>query len=257
MSSRKTFVRHLQWGVYHPRNLKLAFLSGTGERSFRLRDLEEFFRFVTAWLREVVALEVGGRKVSVEKIEFHEKFGWVVQAGRRFAFLGKMDLTDRRLRITLGRNSYFSGPGLVAGGGILKIGSFCCIGENFFAMTGDDSHSFETLGFINFTRNQRLKYEGLLMRDETRLGPPSRIEIGHNVWVGRNVTVKAGVRIGNNSCLAEAALVRRHVPAYTVVGGIPGRVLRRLPRSGPRKKFEGWWDWSRQEILARQSLFVS
>jgi len=211
---------------------------------------------VSEWLQEAVALEAGGRRFSVEKIEFHEKFGWIVQAERTFAFLGKIDLTNRRLRITLGRNSYFSGSSLVAGGGILNIGSFCCIAENFFAMTSDDSHSFDTLGFIDFTCNQRLKYEGLLMRAPVRDISPLRIEIGHNVWIGRNVAVKAGVSIGDNSCVAEAALIRRDIPAFTVVGGIPGRVLRRLPRHGIRKKYDGWWNWLRREILAKRNLFL-
>ena len=57
---------------------------------------------------------------------------------------------------------------------------------------------------------------------------PGPIEIGRNVWIGSNATVLPGVCIGDNAIVAAGAVVARDVPADTVVGGVPARVLKRL-----------------------------
>lgn len=45
-------------------------------------------------------------------------------------------------------------------------------------------------------------------------------------WIGANVTVTAGVRIGRHSVVAGGSVVTRDVPPYSVVGGNPARVLK-------------------------------
>jgi len=57
---------------------------------------------------------------------------------------------------------------------------------------------------------------------------PGPIRIGRRVWIGANVTVLAGVRIGDGAVVAAGAVVTRDVPAFTIVGGVPARVIRRL-----------------------------
>ncbi|WP_343212975.1 DapH/DapD/GlmU-related protein [Arthrobacter sp. H5] len=57
---------------------------------------------------------------------------------------------------------------------------------------------------------------------------PSPIVIGHNVWIGSNVTVLPGVIIGDNAVVAAAAVVTKDVPENTVVVGSPARVVRSL-----------------------------
>lgn len=53
------------------------------------------------------------------------------------------------------------------------------------------------------------------------------IEIGDECWIGANVTITAGVRIGKHSVVAGGSVVTRDVPPYTVVGGNPARILKR------------------------------
>lgn len=61
------------------------------------------------------------------------------------------------------------------------------------------------------------------------------IEIGDNCWVGAKVTFLSGAKVGPGCVIAAGAVVRGEIPAYSVIGGVPARVIRsRLERAeGP------------------------
>jgi acetyltransferase-like isoleucine patch superfamily enzyme len=52
------------------------------------------------------------------------------------------------------------------------------------------------------------------------------IDIKKGAWLGAAVSVMPGVTIGEYAVVAAHAVVTRDVPAHTVVGGIPARVIR-------------------------------
>ena len=50
------------------------------------------------------------------------------------------------------------------------------------------------------------------------------IKIGNNVWIGINVTILKGVSIGDGAVIAAGSLVNRDVPPKTLVAGVPAVV---------------------------------
>jgi acetyltransferase-like isoleucine patch superfamily enzyme len=54
------------------------------------------------------------------------------------------------------------------------------------------------------------------------------VTIGRNVWVGAKATILPGVTIGDNAVIGANAVVTHDVPAYTMVGGVPARVIREI-----------------------------
>lgn len=58
---------------------------------------------------------------------------------------------------------------------------------------------------------------------------PAPIHIGKNAWIGSHATILPGVTVGENAIVAAGAVVTRDVPAMSVVGGVPAKVLKKLP----------------------------
>ena len=56
------------------------------------------------------------------------------------------------------------------------------------------------------------------------------IHIGHHCWIGTGAIVLQGVTIGDGAVVAAGAVVTKDVEAYSVVGGVPARFLRKRPK---------------------------
>src|SRR5690606_20750724 len=50
--------------------------------------------------------------------------------------------------------------------------------------------------------------------------------IGQDVWIGANCVIVAGVEIGNGAVIAAGSVVTKNVKEYTIVGGVPAKLIR-------------------------------
>ncbi|WP_308009368.1 DapH/DapD/GlmU-related protein [uncultured Fusobacterium sp.] len=57
---------------------------------------------------------------------------------------------------------------------------------------------------------------------------PAPIIIEKNVWIGANVTIVSGVRIGENAIIAAGAVVTKDIPANVLAGGVPAKVIKKI-----------------------------
>lgn len=54
------------------------------------------------------------------------------------------------------------------------------------------------------------------------------IVIKKNAWIGANATILAGVTIGENAIVAAGAIVTKDVPANTIAGGVPAKIIKAI-----------------------------
>lgn len=58
------------------------------------------------------------------------------------------------------------------------------------------------------------------------LGIARPVTIGNDVWIGGNVVILPGIKIGNNVVVAAGAVVTKDVPDNCVVAGVPARKIK-------------------------------
>ena len=66
------------------------------------------------------------------------------------------------------------------------------------------------------------------------------IVVEDDVWLGANVVITDGVRIGRGAVVAAGAVVTQDVPPHTIVGGVPARIIREI---------DGTWKSSRGPVF--------
>jgi len=58
---------------------------------------------------------------------------------------------------------------------------------------------------------------------------PGHIHIKKSAWIGAGATILPGVTVGENAVVAAGAVVSKDVPANTIVGGIPAKIIKPIP----------------------------
>lgn len=64
------------------------------------------------------------------------------------------------------------------------------------------------------------------IRDQATINQPTIIH--NNVWIGAGCRILGGVEIHNHSIIAAGAVVTKDVPANTIVGGVPAKVIKKI-----------------------------
>lgn len=74
--------------------------------------------------------------------------------------------------------------------------------------------------------------------------------IGNDVWIGADVILMSGVKIGDGAVIATGSVVTRDVEPYAIVGGVPARLIRwRHPRAVIDGLTElAWWQYNLADI---------
>lgn len=116
-------------------------------------------------------------------------------------------------RITLGVNVALNNALLNCWGGDINISNDVFFGHGVLLLAG--KHNYDDLGL---TRQRAVPGEG------------HDITIGEGAWLASNVTVLGPCAIGDHAVIAAGAVVTSDVPAYTVAGGVPARVIKQIHR---------------------------
>ena len=162
----------------------------------------------------------------------------------------KVDSECTLAKVKMGRYSYIGAKTRVTD---TDIGNFCSIGGN--CGIGGGIHPMDTVStspvFLNGRNILRKNFA------EIPYNPSRKVEIGNDVWIGEGVCILSGVRIGDGAVIGAHAVVTGDVEPYTIVAGVPAKVIRkRFDDNTTAKLLEiKWWDWPDERIEIMSSLF--
>ncbi len=145
----------------------------------------------------------------------HIKFGKDISIGDHCAFYCQDYELGSRLEIGNGvkfnRNVMLNSDK----GGQIYIGDDVLFGPNVVVRASN--HNF---------LNTKLK-----IKDQGHT--PGKIEIGNNVWISANATILPNVKIGEGAVIAAGAVVTKNVQPFSVVAGVPAKMIKLLSTDGP------------------------
>ena len=135
---------------------------------------------------------------------------------------------------TIGKYSYYKPSTFLYN---VKIGNYCHIGADCrLGLIGHDPNNLTTYPLRLKSIEHKFKWEGEPLK---RLEP---LIIEDDVYIGEGVSILAGITIGRGAVIGSKSLVTSSVEPYSVVGGIPARVISKRLNPDLRKKLEnsGW-----------------
>lgn len=113
-----------------------------------------------------------------------------------------------------------------------NFGRFIRIGNNVFI---NHACSFLDLGGITIEDDVLIGPRVNLISENHPAAPenrkvlvPKAVVIKRNAWIGAGATILPGVTVGENAVVAAGAVVSKDVPANSIVGGVPARVLKTM-----------------------------
>lgn len=103
------------------------------------------------------------------------------------------------------------------------IGRYCSIGP--FVKIGLGKHPVSRFSTspIFYTPKNPLNIK---IVEEIDFNEFETIQIGNDVWIGANAIVLDGISIGNGVIIAAGAVVTKDVPDYSIVAGVPAKVIK-------------------------------
>ncbi len=182
--------------VFHFRWPQQLFL-GKGVHFFNARNMQ-FGKWVQ--LEDFVYLSALGNKAL--------QIGNNVRIGAFSRVITSTSFNNIGEYICIGNNVGIGEFAYLGGGGGLEIGDDCIIGQYFSCHPENHNYDMNEIAI----RLQGVNRKG--------------IKIGRNCWIGSKVTILDGVTIGDNCIIAAGAVVTKDMPANSVIGGLPARILK-------------------------------
>lgn len=142
-----------------------------------------------------------------------------------------------------------------------NIGKFCSISwnvsigggnHNYYNVTTSPSWRFQSMDTGNIDNNTNIDLKKTFAKQKLCI-------IGNDVWIASNVVILRDLKIGNGAVIGAGSVVNRDVDPYSIVVGIPSRVIKKRFDEKTITELEKiqWWNWPKETIRNNLDLVYS
>lgn len=212
------------------------------DKSYLQNPLTDYFRWIRTkikYQRKYKHLRIGYLS-KLFNIEFG-KYNWV---GNNVIMINS----------SIGDFSYISDGSVISE---TSMGKFCSIGPNVRIAPG--KHPTHTIVSTHPAIYSNPAYCLKNFQTKDHHNPVRHVSVGNDVWICANVIIADGVKIGDGAVVAANSVVTSDVEPFTIVGGVPARLI--------RKRFKNehidiltqskWWDKDVDWIEENSSIFLN
>ncbi|WP_276091104.1 CatB-related O-acetyltransferase [Pedobacter sp. JY14-1] len=142
-----------------------------------------------------------------------------------------------------------------------SIGKFCSIGPS--VSIGPGVHDMSLVSTHPSFVSESTPLPKVFTKGE-HAAQSTPVVIGNDVWIGEKAIILDGIKVGNGAVIAAGAVVVRDVEAYSVVGGVPAKVIKYRFDPDTIQLFQKskWWDFpdewfsNNHAMMLDKNLFI-
>lgn len=99
---------------------------------------------------------------------------------------------------------------------------------------------------------------GSTFKDRLHFNERDHVVIGNDVWIGAGVYILDGLTVGDGAIVAAGAVVTKNVAPYSIVGGVPARLIKMRFSFSEIELMRSiaWWDWNINRIKQFAHVFT-
>lgn len=194
-------------------------------------------------------------KTFLSKVKFREYLkcakGVIVSPNCEFEGANKLGKNSELYHCCMGYASYIAPDSTLY---YVKIGKYCSIGKEMHCIYGKHPTDIFVSTHPAFydDKNAPISYCKTKQYDDSfpQIEDKYSIVIGNDVWIGDRVSIMEGVRIGDGAIIAAGAVVVKDVEPYTIVGGVPAKIIRKRFNEDQVAMLQKhqWWDKPKEWI---------
>ena len=124
--------------------------------------------------------------------------------------------SNEEKKLTIGKNCKIGDYVHISAGESVTIGDNCLMASKIFI--SDSNHG---------------EYSGNAIHSSPDMAPDKRplntkaVSIGNNVWIGENVCILLGVKIGDGCIIGANSVVNRDIPSNSIAVGSPAKIIKK------------------------------
>lgn len=126
------------------------------------------------------------------------------------------------------------------------VGRYCSIASE--VVIGPGKHPLDLFSTSPVFYRKRNVFGRQVVQKDADFQEYAPVIIGNDVWIGVRAVILDGVHIGDGAVIAAGAVVTKDVEPFTLVGGVPARVIGERPVKDP-----SWYEDSPEEVIQKKA----
>jgi len=208
-----------------------------------------------------------GIRIFIHQCRIKARYDVIMEKGSTayncvFEGRNRLNANARITNCRIGFGTYISGNSRLRK---VTIGRYCCIGQH--VETGFGNHPTDWVSthpaFYSLQSQAGFTFADKQLLSEHKYADSEQkyyVCIGNDVWIGNDVKIMDGVTVGDGAILAMGSVVVKDVEPYSIVGGVPAKLIKKRFSDSDIKLLHDmkWWDkdlaWIESNWMAFSSI---